>query len=140
MGNIGMYLAGLPAFFAYLITAAILLVAFMAAYSKITPHHEWQLIQEGNAAAATAFGGATLGFTIPLYSAMANSVSFIDFIAWGIIAFIVQLVTFFAIKLVLKSKGQSLSGHITDGHMAYGIFAATIAIAVGLLNAASMIW
>ncbi|CAM3835469.1 DUF350 domain-containing protein [Vreelandella rituensis] len=140
MGNLGLYLSGLPAFFAYLATAAIMLVLFMMAYSKITPHKEWALIREGNAAAATAFAGAILGFTIPLYSAMANSVGFIDFILWGIVAFFVQLVTFFAIKGVLRRQGESLSTHIADNHIAYGILSGAIAVAIGLLNAASMVW
>ncbi|WP_346796592.1 DUF350 domain-containing protein [Halomonas sp. Bachu 37] len=134
------YLQGLPFFFAYLLGAIVLLVAFMYCYSRITPHHEWQLIREGNAAAASAYGGSILGFTIPLYSAMANSVSYLDFLLWGIIAFGVQLATFFGIKLFLRRQGESLSQHITEGHQAYGILVAAVAVSVGLLNAASMTW
>ena len=48
------YLQGLPSFFAYLLGALALLVAFMYCYSRLTPHHEWALIRAGNAAAATA--------------------------------------------------------------------------------------
>ncbi|MDP3536322.1 MAG: DUF350 domain-containing protein [Halomonas sp.] len=140
MGNLAVYMSGLPAFFTYLVTAAIMLALFLAAYSAITPHHEWKLIREGNTAAATAYAGATIGFTIPLFSAMSQSVSFIDFIAWGVVAFIVQIVTFFVVKLVLKVKGESLSTHITEGHVAYGVFAAGIFVAIGFLNAASMVW
>ena len=47
------YLQGLPSFFAYLLGALALLVAFMYCYSRLTPHHEWALIRAGNAAAAT---------------------------------------------------------------------------------------
>ena len=50
------YLQGLPSFFAYLLGALALLVAFMYCYSRLTPHHEWALIRAGNAAAATAYG------------------------------------------------------------------------------------
>ncbi|WP_404471889.1 DUF350 domain-containing protein [Vreelandella venusta] len=134
------YLYGLPSFIAYLVTAIVLLTAFMYCYSRMTPHHEWTLIREGNAAAAAAYGGSILGFTIPLYSAMAHSINFIDFVLWGIVAFIVQLATFFAVKLFLRKQGESLSQHITEGHNAYGILMASVAIAVGLLNAASMTW
>tara|TARA_R110002049_G_scaffold18010_1_gene69347 strand:- start:8714 stop:9127 length:414 start_codon:yes stop_codon:yes gene_type:complete len=134
------YLYGLPSFIAYLVTAIVLLAAFMYCYSRITPHHEWTLIREGNAAAASAYGGSILGFTIPLYSAMAHSINFIDFVLWGVIAFIVQLATFFAVKLFLRKQGESLSQHITEGHQAYGILMASVAVAVGLLNAASMTW
>ncbi|WP_447527660.1 MULTISPECIES: DUF350 domain-containing protein [unclassified Vreelandella] len=134
------YLQGLPHFLGYLIGALILLGAFMYCYSRITPHKEWQLIRQGNAAASTAYAGSILGFTLPLYSAMANSISFIDFLLWGVIAFGVQLATFFGLKVVLKNQGESLSTHISEGHMAYGILVGSICIAVGLLNAASMTW
>lgn len=140
MAQSEMYLTGLPAFLGYLITAALLLAIFLAIYSKATPHKEWVLIKEGNIAAALAFSGATLGFTVPLYSAMTNSVAYIDFILWAMVALLVQIVTFFVIKAVLKTKGESLSSHITEGHVAYGILAGTIALAVGILNAASMVW
>ncbi|MCS2611204.1 DUF350 domain-containing protein [Halomonas dongshanensis] len=134
------YLQGLPHFFAYLIGALILLAAFMYCYSRITPHNEWKLIREGNTAAALAYGGSILGFTLPLYSAMANSVSYLDFTLWGLIAFGVQLAAFFGLKLFLKQQGESLSLHITEGHTAYGILAASVSLAVGLINAASMTW
>ncbi|MFI0473812.1 MULTISPECIES: DUF350 domain-containing protein [unclassified Halomonas] len=134
------YLQGLPHFLGYLIGALILLGAFMYCYSRITPHKEWALIRQGNAAAATAYAGSIIGFTLPLYSAMANSINFIDFLLWGVIAFGVQLATFFGLKVVLQNQGESLSTHINEGHMAYGILVGSICIAVGLLNAASMTW
>lgn len=134
------YLQGLPHFFAYLLSALGMLVAFMYCYSRLTPHHEWTLIREGNAAAARAYGGSILGFTLPLYSAMANSISYLDFILWGIVAFGVQIATFFGLKLVLRRQGESLSQHITEGHQAYGTLVGSISIAVGLINAASMTW
>ncbi|MFG6177853.1 DUF350 domain-containing protein [Halomonas sp. THAF12] len=134
------YLAGLPAFLCYLIVGVAMLVLFMFCYSKATPHQEWKLIQAGNTAASAAYGGAILGFTIPLYSAMSHSVSLVDFILWGIVAFVVQIVTFFATKGVLKIQGESLSTHISEAHVAYGVLSGSIAVAVGLLNAAAMTW
>ena len=134
------YLQGLPSFFAYLLGALALLVAFMYCYSRLTPHHEWALIRAGNAAAATAYGGSILGFTLPLYSAMAHSISYIDFILWGVVAFGVQIATFFGLKPFLRRQGESLSQHITEGHQAYGTLVGSISIAVGLINAASMTW
>lgn len=140
MEHFGHYLAGLPAFFTYLIVSVVMLGLFMMLYSKLTPHHEWKLMRQQNTAAAAAFSGAIIGFTLPLYSAMANSVSLVDFILWGIVAFIVQMVTFVVIKLVLRLQGENLSTHIAANHIAYGILSGAISLAVGLLNAASMTW
>ncbi|MGR2738716.1 DUF350 domain-containing protein [Billgrantia sp. Q4P2] len=140
MDRIALYLSGLPLFFLYLVTAVILLSLFMVCYSRLTPHHEWSLIRQGNVAASVAYGGSILGFVMPLSSIMTHSVSIIDFLLWGLVAFIVQIVTFFVIKGVVRVSGESLSKHITDNHLAYGILVASISIGVGMLNAASMSW
>ncbi len=140
MSRLALYLQGLPLFFLYLSIAVLLLVTFMICYSKLTPHHEWSLIRQGNTAASIAYGGSILGFVIPLHSAMSHSVSLLDFVLWGVVAFVVQLATFFTIKLVLRRSGESLAQHITEDHRAYGILVASVSVAVGLLNAASMAW
>lgn len=140
MDRIAIYLAGLPLFFLYLIAAIVLLCLFMVCYSRLTPHHEWSLIRQGNTAASVAYGGSILGFVIPLSSSMTHSVSIIDFVLWGLVAFVVQIVTFFSIKGVVRGFGESLSNHITEDHLAYGVLVASVSISVGLLNAASMSW
>jgi len=133
------YLAGLPWFLAYMAFGIIALILFMTVYSRLTPHHEWSLIKEGNTAAAYAFSGSTIGFALPLYSAMAHSVSLVDFILWALIAFVVQVATYFFIKLSIRILyKENLSQHITDNHSAYGILVGAISIAVGILNAAAM--
>jgi putative membrane protein len=47
---------------------------------------------------------------------------------------VVQILTFVVLRIALKQ----LSGRIASGEMATGIFAAALAIAVGLINAACM--
>jgi putative membrane protein len=128
------YAAGLPAFLAYFGSGIVLLVVFAALYSLVTPQKELALVRSGNAAAATAFLGALLGFSLPLASAAANSVSLVDFVIWAAIGAIIQLLAFgFA---VLFQKG--LPARITQGEMSAGLWAGGIALVVGLLNAACM--
>ncbi|MBT1446570.1 DUF350 domain-containing protein [Shewanella sp. JM162201] len=125
---------GLPAFAAYFGLAAAALLLFARIYSWLTPHHELALIREGNSAAAIAFGGALIGFALPLSSAIKNSLSLPDCALWALVALLVQLLTFVCVRLTLRQ----LPARISNGDVAAGVFMASVAIAVGLLNAASM--
>jgi putative membrane protein len=128
------YVAGLPAFLAYFASGLGLLLTFSVVYSLVTPQHEFTLIKKGNCAAATAFVGALVGFSLPLASAAANSVSLIDFVIWAGIGAVVQLLAFGIAALTQRG----LIGRITQGEMSAGIWAGGIALVIGLLNAACM--
>jgi len=132
--NITEYLLGLPSFLAYFVLAVALLAAFAFVYTKLTPHHEWLLIKQNVPAAAIAFGGSLIGFTLPLHSAISHSVNLLDCALWGAVAFVVQILTF----VVLRRFIPNISERIAHDETASGIFVATASICVGLLNAASM--
>lgn len=128
------YVAGLPAFLAYFSSGLIMLVAFAGIYAYATPHKELDLIRSGNSAAVIAYLGALFGFSLPLASAAANSVSILDFIIWAVIGGLVQVIAFFAASYSM----DDLAKKITDGDVTAGAWAGGIALAVGLLNAACM--
>jgi putative membrane protein len=142
METLSLSLMGLPAFAMYMATGVAYMIAFMVIYSKITPHSEWSLMMNGNQAAAFAYGGSILGFTLPLYSAMTHSVNLIDFAIWALVALVVQLVAFFGLRMCLSifspAGNPSLCKHIEEDHKAYGILAGAVFLSIGLLNAASM--
>lgn len=127
-------LSGLPAFLIYFGVAVVLLLVFTLVYTWVTPHNELELIRANNASAAIAFGGAVIGFALPLSSAISNSLSLLDCAIWGLVALAVQVLTFVALRILLKQ----LPERIAQGEIAVGIFAAASAIAVGILNAACM--
>ncbi|MEO8670808.1 MAG: DUF350 domain-containing protein [Tahibacter sp.] len=128
------YLDGLPAFLSYFGIAVALTLLFGFVYVSLTPHAEFALIKENKPAAAIAFGGAIIGFALPLHAAITHSVNLIDCVLWGVIALIVQIFAFFAVRLILRD----LPDRIARDERAAGIFAASVSIAIGLLNAASM--
>ena len=128
------YVSGLPAFLAYFGTGAALIIAFALLYSLVTPHREFSLVRDGNVAAATAWLGARVGFSLPLASAAANSVSIVDFIIWAAIGGIVQLAAFG----IAAAAQKGLSARITAGETAAGLWAGSVALITGLLNAACM--
>lgn len=126
--------AAVLGFLFYIVSAGVLLALFQFIYARVTPHKEFALIREGNSAAAVALAGAVIGFALPVSNVIAHSVSLLDFVAWALIAGVVQLLAFFAGSMVIKG----LPGRIQKGEIAAGIYVATIAISVGLLNAACM--
>lgn len=127
-------LSNIPLFLGYLFVAVLLVSAFIATYVRITPYHEFELIRDGNKAAALALGGALLGYVLPLASAISHSVGIIDMIIWGIVALAVQLGAFFVTKWLLPYVREDITG----GKTASGVLLATFAIAAGILNAACM--
>jgi len=127
-------LAGLPAFLTYFFLSLALLVLFLAVYLAVTPYSELQLIRQGNVAAAISLAGAIIGFVLPLARAVTQSVSTLDLVTWGGVALVVQVVVF----LLVGRLVPRLTSAVKDGQVAAAAFLASLAIAVGVLNAASM--
>ncbi|MFF7707905.1 DUF350 domain-containing protein [Pseudomonas sp. NPDC007930] len=121
-------------FIIYIVVAVLLFALFQFIYTRLTPHKEFELIREGNTAAAVALAGSLVGFALPASNIIAYSVSVLDFVVWVLIAAVVQLLAFAGTSLVLKN----LSARIARGEMAAAIYSAAVAISVGLLNSACM--
>src|SRR5215475_8288143 len=111
---------GLPAFLTYFGVAVVLLLLFAVIYTRLTAHDEFSLIRQGKPAASVALGGSLIGFVLPLCSAIVHSVSLVDFVIWALIALIIQIVTFFVVRLFLPN----LSQRISNDEMAAGTFVA----------------
>jgi putative membrane protein len=125
---------GLPAFLSYFGIAILLLLLFGFIYTRLTAHDEFELIRHGKSAAAIALGGSLLAFVLPLCSAIIHSVSLVDFVIWGVIAMVIQVGTFFAVRVFLSN----LSQRITDNELSAGLFVALASLSVGAINAACM--
>ncbi len=134
MADILASLSGLVPFIAYFLVAIAMLLIFMKIYTLMTPHDEMALIKENNVAASLVFSAAFLGFSLPLASAVANSVSILDFVIWGIIACVTQLIAY----QIFRRFYPRLTDRIEQGEMAISTKLATISVTVGLLNAACM--
>ena len=124
-------------FISFFLTALALVVVFLYLYALVTPYDDYKLIfEDNNIAAALGFGGAIIGVSIPLYSALVNSVSYTDFVIWGVIAILIQLI--FALVVTRISGKYSLESKIAQGVVPVGILMAFLSICIGLLNAGSM--
>jgi len=131
---VSLYLISLANFGLYFGGSLVLAAGFLKVYTWITPQDEWTLIRAGNSAAALSLAGAGLGFVIPLASTIANSLNFRDMVIWGVVAMLVQLVTF----VVARRLMPRLPEDIAEGRMACAVASASLSVGVGVLNAACM--
>jgi putative membrane protein len=128
-------LAGLPAFAAYVVAAAGLCALYLVAYTKITPHNEFDLIiREQNASAALALGMSLLGFSIPLASAIFHAASLLECAIWGVVALGAQLAAYALARLA----HPGLSDAIAANTISAAIWLGFVSLTAGVLSAASM--
>ena len=127
----------LTGFLSFFFTAVALVIVFLYLYAIVTPYDDYNLIfKENNVAASLGFGGAIIGVSIPLYSALVHSVSYMDFAIWGAIAIFIQLI--FAFVVTRLGGKYSFKEKISQGVVPVGILMAFLSISIGLLNAGSM--
>ena len=127
-------LSGLIGFCKYFAAAIGFVAVFCQVYCWITPYDELKLVREGNVAPAISFGGALIGFTLPLHSAITHSIGFIDMLIWAAVAMVVQLAVFGIVRLFFKG----LVREIENNHTAAATLLAFFSLTIGILNAASM--
>lgn len=121
-------------FLVYLGSAVVLLAAFLAAYTLLTPIREWELIRAGNTAVSLALSGAMIGFALPLASAIAHSDSVIESVITAAIALVIQLAAYAAMRLLRRDATAALE----RGDMAEAILCAALSVTLGILNAACL--
>ena len=123
-------------FLIYFAVALLLFVVFTFVYQKVTPYDEITLIRQGNPAAAVSLSGAMLGFALPLASTVANAVNLVDLVLFAVLATVVQLIVFVFARMLMPG----LTAAIEKGSIAEAILLAAVSIAVGLLNAAALVY
>ena len=127
-------LGGFVDFLTYFGVGILLMGIFWKVYICLTPHDEMALVRENNVAAAVALSGALLGFAVPLGSAITHSQTLFDCAVWGLVAFVMQVLTFVVMRFALPH----LSERIGKGEVAAAVLTAALSICVGLVNAAAM--
>ena len=127
-------LQGLPAFIAYFCLTVVAVVAYLAVYTRVTPYNEFDLIRRNVPGAAIALGLSLLGYALPLASAVAHAANLLDCAIWAVIALVVQIGVFFAIRIPVPD----LSNRIAAGDLAPAIWLGLSSLTAGLLSAASM--
>ena len=119
-------------FFSYFAAACVLLALFVLLYVHITPYREFALIRSGNLSACLALLGAVAGFSLPLASAIAHSVSLPDMLLWALLAMAAQALVYLLIDRILPDIPRGIG----EGVPAHGALLGGLSVCVGLINAA----
>ena len=128
------FLNGFPTLLLHFSVTLTMLGTGVWIYQLITPWNEMDLIRQGNNAAATSFSGAILGLAIPLAFCMATSVGILDIIIWGVVALVIQLLTFRLADILLKD----LPRRIEEGEIGAAILVVAVKLSVAFINAAAI--
>lgn len=129
--SLGQYLLYLQ----YMLIGLAMVVVFAAAYLHITPVRELYLIKRGNLACTLSFGGALLGFCLPLASSIMHSLNISDFILWGLAAAVIQIAVYFAAATLLRRDAVV---ELENNNVAVGAFFGILSLSGGILNAACL--
>jgi putative membrane protein len=124
----------LSEFLIFFVVAAVLTVLFVLIYTRITRHNEIDLIKNNSMAASVAFSGSLIGFGLPLASTIISSIAVVEVVLWGVIALIVQVLTYLLIRLPMPR----ISERIESNEVAAGIWLGSCSLVAGILNAASL--
>jgi len=116
----------------YIVSALVMLGVFTAVYTAITHYKEFDLIREGNIAAALSYGGALVGFSLTLCSSIAVHASFVMFVVWGVAAMIVQIVVYAVVSI------RGMTDAIAENNIAMGGLIGAISLSAGIVNAACL--
>ncbi|PPD43558.1 MAG: hypothetical protein CTY15_09295 [Methylocystis sp.] len=126
---------GLFAFAVYFAGAIGFCAVFCLLYTRVTRHDEFRLItEEQNASAAIAFGGSLLGFAIALAGAVHHTGSVPEFVMWGAVALVTQIIAYGLARLA----HPGLSAAIEENALGAAIWVAAVSVSAGLLSAACM--
>jgi len=118
----------------YMASALAMLGVFTLVYTTVTRYKEFELIREGNIAAALSYGGALVGFSFTLCSSIAIHASYAMFLLWGLVAMLVQLVVYVGVSQAVRGMNEA----IEENNIAMGGLIGSISIAAGIVNAASL--
>ena len=125
---------GLPILFGQLAATLGLLGIGIACYITLTPWNERQLVRDGNVAAGIVVSGTLVALAIPLAANLASSVLILDIVVWGLVALVIQLLTFYAATALIRG----LRDMIEAGNVAAALVLIGIQVAVALLNAGAV--
>lgn len=128
-------LSGLVPFAIYVGLSLGMIAVYSAVYMLATAHDELGQIKRGNPAAAIAFAGSLIGYTMPLAVAAQRSSTLLVFLVWAIVAIVVQVAVYWFFRLLML---RDVSARIDRGEVAAGLLLAAASLSGGIVDAAAM--
>ena len=128
-------LTGLGPFVVYVGLSLGMIAVYAAVYTLATAHDELTQIRRNNQAAAVAFAGSLIGYTLPLAVAAQRSPTLLVFLVWAGVAIAVQVGIYWFFRLLML---RDVSQRIDRGEIAAGTLLAAASVAGGIVDAAAM--
>ncbi len=118
----------------HLLSGLFMVLLFASIYLRVTPFCELSLIRQGIVAPALSLGGAVIGFSLTVASSILHNDSLQLFLIWSAAGLSVQVLTYVLLGRLVPRLPEQLAAN----NVAAGTFAGTVALVVGILNAACM--
>lgn len=125
---------GLPWLIFYLTVVSVIYLLGIIIYTKLTPHKELKLIQEGNMAAAVSFSALVIGLALPLAACLINKINLVDVAVWGTVSLFLQLFLFRVTDAVFRGMPE----RIEDGEVPAATVLAAFKLAGSLMLAVAI--
>lgn len=133
-------------FLIYLGVSIPILILGVLVFVFTTPYREFELIREASQtedplkvaagqAATYDLSGKIIGLTIVLASAILSAQSLVDFVIWGVIGVVFQVLVFYLFHLITP---LSVIKEIPKGNVSVAIFSSRISLISSLILAASI--
>lgn len=100
---------GFPYLIFYLLLVTAIYIAGLVIYTRLTPHKEIQLVQQGNMAAAISMSALIIGLALPLAACLVFRASFWDVAIWGTVSLLLQLFLFRVTDLIFNDLPHRIS-------------------------------
>ncbi|RKQ68994.1 putative membrane protein [Litorimonas taeanensis] len=127
---------GLPILIFYLVVVTLIFIAGLVIYTRLTPHKELKLVQEGNMAAAIHFSALIIGLTLPLAACLVNRFSLFDVAIWGTTSLFLQLFLFRLTDAIFKGMPNRIINNETAPALVLAAFklAGSIILALAIVG------
>lgn len=125
---------GFPYLIFYLLLVTAIFIIGVVIYTRLTPHNELKLVQEGNMAAAIHFSALIVSLTLPLSACLINRFSLFDVAIWGTMSLFLQLFLFRLTDAVFKGMPERIVNNETAPALVLASFkiAGSIILAVAI--------
>jgi putative membrane protein len=127
---------GFPFLIFYLVIVTAIYLIGLVIYTRLTPHKELQLVQEGNMAAAIHFSSLIISLALPLSACLINRFSLFDVAIWGTTSLFLQLFLFRLTDAIFKGMPERIENNETAPALVLAAFkiAGSIILAVAIVG------
>lgn len=128
--------SGFPWLIFYLLVATVIYIVGIFIYVRLTPHKEFELIGNGNMAAAISFSALVIGLALPLAACMINKFGLEDLAIWGTTSLFLQLFLFRMTDAIFRDMPRRIQNNEVPAATVLASFkiAGSILLAVAIVG------